>query len=181
MTTITKCFKSLCFRLIIIRYRTLKQMEFKPSQNKTRLQWEHFGILFLWHAVRKGCVNITVKLTKLTKPFIVLQEISQSAVTKLSRKQECELVKWFCGLLACLTLCCDWSQHNKTNWNISSVPDFVGLTVTFTENSSAIAPGENLALNKLSLLEVFAVSTEPYIYIINPQKQKWQWTTAGSY
>ena len=31
-----------------------------------------------------------------------------------------------------------------------------------------MAPGENLALNRLSLLEVFAVSTEPYIYIISP-------------
>ena len=81
-----------------MHYHTLKQVKFKPSQNKTGLQWEHFGILFLRHTVRIGCVNITVKLTKLTKPFIVLQEISQSAVTKLNRKQECELV---CGFVVC--------------------------------------------------------------------------------
>ena len=85
--------------------------------------------------------------------------------TKLQARMWISL--WFCGLLACLTLCCDWSQHNKNNWNISSVPDFVGLIVTFTENCSAMVPGENLALNRLSLLEVFAVSIEPYIYGIS--------------
>ena len=99
----------------------------------------------------------------------MLQEISQSAVTKLNRKQECELV---CGFVVCsrvlLFAVIGPNTIKPTEILISSVPDFVGLTVTFTENSSAIAPGENLALNKLSLLEVFAVSTEPYMYIISP-------------
>ena len=36
---------------------------------------------------------------------------------------------WFCGLLACPNLCCDWSQHNKHSWNISSVHGFPGRTV----------------------------------------------------
>ena len=36
---------------------------------------------------------------------------------------------WFCGLLACPNLCCDWSQHNEHSCNISSVHGFPGRTV----------------------------------------------------
>ena len=113
--------------------------------------------------MRKGCVHITVKLTKLTKPFIVLQEKSQSGVTKLTGKQECELV---CGFVVCSRVLL-FAVIGPNTIKITSVPDFVGLTVTSIENCAAMAPGENLTLNKLNLLEFFAVSTELYMYIIS--------------
>ena len=39
---------------------------------------------------------------------------------------------WFCGLLACPDLCCDWSSYNKHSWNISSAHGFHGRTVKLT-------------------------------------------------
>lgn len=96
----------------------------------------------------------------------MLQEISQSAVTKLNRKQECELL---CGFVVCLRVLL-FAVIGPNAIKITEIFQvfliFVGLTVTSTENCATMAPGENLALNKLNLLEVFAVSIE--LYIISP-------------
>ena len=61
-----------------MHYHTLKQMKFKPSQNKTRLQWEHFGTLVCGLVV---CLRVllfavigpnTIKITEIFQVFLIL-------------------------------------------------------------------------------------------------------------
>ena len=61
--------------------------------------------------------------------FFFLQEKKPIRREKTKPQARTLISLWFCGLLACPNLCCDWSQRNKHSWNISSVHGFPGRTV----------------------------------------------------